>query len=64
MKTKIKFTSTDQYNEWNIGDTGFVDGYTRNYDGDNYAVVVLDKNGKFVLSKLYHLQKISTENES
>jgi len=65
MKTKVKLNGKNQYNDWNDGDTGCIDGYVRGGDDRPYAVVVLDKNKLFVLAEMYHLEKIGDSgNES
>lgn len=58
MKTKVKLNGTNQYNDWNDGDTGYIDGYVRGGDERPYAVVILDKDKSVVLSAIYHLQAI------
>jgi hypothetical protein len=58
MKTKVKLNGKNQYNDWNDGDTGYIDGYVRGGDERPYAVVILDKDKTAVLSAIYHLQAI------
>jgi hypothetical protein len=58
MKTKVKLNGTNQYNVWNDGDTGYIDGYVRGGDELPYAVVILDKDNSAVLVATYHLEAI------
>ncbi len=47
-----------RYGEWEPGDTGVVDGYCRGGDDIPYAVVILDKNFRFVMVNLEQLEQI------
>lgn len=58
MKAKVRINGNSPYGEWNPGDTGIVDGYCRGGDDVPYAVVILDKNSRFVMVNLEQLYKI------
>lgn len=48
MKPRVKINGRSSYREWEPGDTGVVDGYCRGGNDIPYAVVILDKNFRFV----------------
>lgn len=58
MKTRVEFIGTSQYNEWNIGDKGYIDGYVRGGDERPYAVVVLEKDNTIVLAISHSIKAI------
>lgn len=58
MKPIVKINGNSLYGEWNPGDTGIVDGYCRGGDNIPYAVVILDKNFRFVMVNLEQLEQI------
>lgn len=58
MKPRVKIKGKGPYGEWNPGDTGVVDGYCRGGDNVPYAVVILDKNSRFVMVYLEQLEQI------
>lgn len=45
-KTLVRIAVTSPHNEWEDGDTGYVDGYVSGADKRPYAVVVI-ANGKY-----------------
>lgn len=63
MKARVKFTSKSPHNEWEIGDLGIIDGYYRGGDNIPYAIVILDRTGKFVMAELYALTFTSWERD-
>lgn len=58
MKPKVKIIGYSRDGEWELGDTGVVDGYCRGGDDVPYAIVILDKNFRFVMVNLYQLEQI------
>ena len=48
-KTAIKFVGQSQYNEWEVGEKGYIDGYVNGGDGTPCAVVI-KQDGTFVLA--------------
>ena len=58
MKPKVRITGHSPYGEYNDGDTGVVDGYCRGGDDVPYAIVILDRNKRFVMVCLNHLEQI------
>lgn len=46
------------YGEWVAGDTGVVDGYCRGGNDVPYAIVILNKNFRFVMVNLDQLELI------
>lgn len=58
MKPRVKIDGRSPYGEYEPGDTGVVDGYCRGGDDVPYAVVILDKNFRFVMANLNHLEQI------
>ena len=58
MKARVRIDGSSPYGEWKPGDTGVVDGYCRGGDDVPYAVVILDKNSRFVMVNLEQLYKI------
>ncbi len=57
-KPRVKIKGKGHFGEWNHGDTGVVDGYCQGAYSVPYAVVILDKNFKFVMVKLEQLEQI------
>ena len=60
MKPRVKI---NRGNEWGSRDTGVVDGYCRGEDGVPYAIVILDKNFRFVMVNLDQLEQIGEYDE-
>ena len=58
MKAKVKINGNSSYGEWKPGDTGVVDGYCRGGNDVPYAIVILDKNSRFVMVDLNQLEQI------
>ena len=58
MKPRVKINGGSLYREWELGDTGVVDGYCRGGNDVPYAVVILDKNHRFVMVNLEQLVQI------
>ena len=58
MKLRVKIYGESPYGGWEPGDTGIVDGYCRGADNIPYAVVILDKNFRFVMVNLEQLEQI------
>lgn len=61
MKPKVKINGESPYREWEYGDTGVVDGYCRGANGAPYAIVILDKNFRFVMVNLEQLEQVDNE---
>ena len=57
MKTNVKLISPSQCRDWERGDTGVIDAYVQGSSNRPYAVVILDKNNKFVLVPIYAMLK-------
>lgn len=57
MKPRVIINGKSRYGEWEPGDTGVVDGYCRGGDNTPYAVVILDKNFRFVMVNLEQLRQ-------
>jgi hypothetical protein len=56
-KTKVKILNKDhQYNEYQEGEIGYIDGYCRAADNRPYAVVVI--NTRLVMIPFYNLEII------
>lgn len=58
MKPRVKINGRDIDGEWNHGDTGVVDGYCQGGNNVPYAIVILDKNFRFVMVNLEQLELI------
>ena len=58
MKPIVKIIGYSRYGEWELGDKGVVDGYCRGGDDVPYAIVILDKNSRFVMVNLEQLEQI------
>ena len=59
MKPRVKIRGKDfQYGEFEEGDTGVVDGYCRGGNDVPYAIVILDKNRRFVMVNIMILEQI------
>ncbi len=58
MKPRVKINGSSPYGEWEPGDTGVVDGYCRGGNDVPYAIVILDKNFRFVMVDIYKLEQI------
>lgn len=58
MKPIVKINGNSPYKEWEPGDTGVVDGYCRGGNGVPYAIVILDKNFRFVMVNIEQLEQI------
>jgi hypothetical protein len=56
MITLVKFVLPSQYNDWEVNDTGHIDGYVQGSNGRPYAVVILDKSRKFVLASISDIE--------
>ena len=63
MKPRVKINgkSSRDDNEYDYGDTGVVDGYCQGAYSVPYAVVILDKNFRFVMVKLEQLEQIGVK---
>lgn len=59
QKTKVLVIKKSQYNEYNIGDIGLVDGYVRGGDNLAYAVVII--NNKFRMVDLRDIELFEKE---
>ena len=57
MKPRVKINGRSICG-WEPGDTGVVDGYCRGRNGVPYAIVILDKNFRFVMVNLEQLEQI------
>jgi hypothetical protein len=58
MKPRVKINGKSPCGEWEPGDTGVVDGYCRDWNGVPYAIVILDKNFRFVMVIIEQLEQI------
>lgn len=58
MKPRVKINGRSNYGDWEPGDTGVVDGYCRGGDDVPYAIVILDKNRRFVMVNIGILEQI------
>lgn len=58
MKPRVRINGSSPYGEWGPGDTGVVDGYCRGGNDVPYAVVILDKNFRFVMVNLEQPEQI------
>lgn len=59
MKPRVKINGRSPYGgEWEPGDTGVVDGYCRGGNDVPYAIVILDKNNRFVMVNIEQLEQI------
>jgi len=58
VKPRVKIYGISRYGDWELGDTGVVDGYCRGGDDTPYAIVILDKNFRFVMVGLEQLKQI------
>ena len=56
MKPKVVIEGSSPYGEYDCGDKGVVDGYCRGGDGTPCAVVILDKNNRFVMVYIHSLK--------
>lgn len=56
-KTRVKFIGTSQYDDWQEGDIGYVDGYV--LGGDGIPCVCVVTGGKIVLAPTTSLQVIT-----
>lgn len=61
MKPRVKIGGRSPYGEWGPGDTGVVDGYCRGGNDVPYAIVILDKNHRFVMVNIEQLEQIGME---
>ena len=55
MKPRVKINGG---NEWEPEVTGIVDGYCRGVNDVPYAIVILDKNSRFVMVNIEQLERI------
>ena len=59
MKARIVFTHKSPYTgEFDAGDYGIVDGYCRGGDDVPCAVVIREKDGRFILAPVSFLKHI------
>lgn len=58
MKARVKINGRSPYADWEPGDTGVVDGYCRGGNDVPYAIVILDKNFRFVMVNIEQLELI------
>ena len=58
MRLRVKINGKSPYEEWGPGDTGVVDGYCIGGNDVPYAIVILDKNFRFVMVDIEQLERI------
>ena len=58
MKPRVKINGSSLYGGQEPGDTGIVDGYCRGVNNVPYAIVILDKNFRFVMVNIEQLEQI------
>ena len=60
MNLRVKILDKSPYNEYVDGDTGVVDGYCRGGNDVPYAIVILDRNFRFVMVNISQLEQIDS----
>ena len=58
MKPRVKINGSNPFRKWEPGDTGVVDGYCMGKNDVPYAIVILDKNFRFVMVNIEQLEQI------
>ena len=59
MRTKVVIIANGQYNDFKIGEEGYIDGYCRGGDERPYAVVVIAD--RIVMAPLHCLKVIDNK---
>jgi len=58
MNPRVKINGINPFKKWELGDTGVVDGYCIGKNDVPYAIVILDKNLRFVMVNIEQLEQI------
>ena len=58
MNPRVKINGINPFKKWELGDTGVVDGYCIGKNDVPYAIVILDKNFRFVMVNIEQLEQI------
>lgn len=65
MRTIVEMTHDDhQYNEWNKGEIGYIDGYCQAGQAGIYAAIVIEERVVFAASNLFKVKGLMTSSNS